>query len=389
MTEAVKPEESFHITAAKEVAPVNQAVLLTATVAGALATAAVDVGSFSRSVPWLATACIGGWVLAMLLTMVLIGRGQPLPGPTGSGTLWRYFKDGWYRCITRKRYTLLLALMAGLAAYAVFAKLKQPEGGVLANVFSALKDIQTSSKETAADVKVIRSKLETPEMQASQGGYPPTPFGAGEAVAKGDLKGLKLVQAAGVKTVALNQGANSPIARLIELKDSNVAELLDAAGLAGPELDLRFPVRQVNGKSSVPEFAQLLSARGIRVVPDEDPFRDVEVMYSKSTNAAWSEQRAEVSPLVHAVWLNRPDAVKALLERKAQPNSSAVFKLHLMERHRNTNPDKQAARAYPYVLGSREAVLEVSALSEAKRLGRGDIEALLNAANARAEVALK
>lgn len=383
MTEESKPIEPLHVVAAREVAPVNQAALLSATLAGAVATVAVDIGA-PRSIPGLAILCVIGWLMAMGLTVMLIGRGQPRD-PKAAGTLRRYVLDGWYRCITRKRYGLVLALMAGLAAYAVFVKLREPEGGVLANVFHVLKDVQSTSKATGADVTAIRGAMETPEMLSSRGGYPPTPFGAAEAVAKADLKGLRLVQTAGVKTVATT---DNPVGRLIELKDANVGEVLDAAGLEGPVLDIPFPLRQVNGKSTVPDFGQLLSSVGIRVVPDDDPMKVVEVIYVKSTNLSWAEQRVQVPPIVKAVWLNKPEAVKALLMRNAATNAAAVFTLRVVERRRNTNKG-EAARAYPYVLGSRDAVLKVSALSEARRLGLRDIEAILVANKASAEVALK
>lgn len=388
VTQDNKPTDPLHMVAAKEVAPVNQAALLSATVVGAVATVAVDLGT-PRSLPWLATFCVIGWVLAMGLTMILIGRGQPRDGLPGDGTLARYVADGWYRCITRKRYALVLALMAGLAAYAVFVKLREPEGGVLGSMFSTLKRVEASSKEAGSDLKAIRAGMETPQILASRGGYPPTAGGAAEAVANADLNGLRLVLAAGATKVAVNQGSNNPIGRLIEVKDANVAAVLDAAGLKGPELDLPFPLRFVNGKSPIPDFGQLLASQGIRVVPETDPFKEVEVMYVRSATATWSEQSGQAPPLMLAVWLNKPDAVKALLARDAQANSAAFFKLRLVERRRNANPNKEAARAYPYVLGTRDAVLQISALSEAKRLGLRDIEGLLAASGATAGVTIK
>ena len=86
MTQDIKVEP-FHAAAAKDVAPVNQAALLGAMVVGAVATVAVDIGA-PRSVPWLATLCVIGRVLAMALTMMLIGRGQPSSGG-GAGKCWR------------------------------------------------------------------------------------------------------------------------------------------------------------------------------------------------------------------------------------------------------------------------------------------------------------
>ena len=101
--------------AQSEFGPLNAIVLLSGTVIGTVATIASD--AFGASLPAaVPLACAVGWLLALMLSLTLLGRGAVVSAEASAVT--KYFaclRQGLRSAREHWRYAIVLAVMAGMA----------------------------------------------------------------------------------------------------------------------------------------------------------------------------------------------------------------------------------------------------------------------------------
>ena len=256
--------------AQRELGPLNATVLLSGTVVGTMATIASD--AFGASLPAaVPLACAVGWVLALVLSLTLLGRGAVVPA-NGSlaGKYLACFRQGFTSARHHWRYALVLAIMAGMAAYAVYARVRRDDGGVLRAVLNMQQEVHREAETTrasvdalggkvdatrdasektlsaaqraASDVAALRQRAEntTPKERLAALGYKLGAEGAVDALSRGDAEALTLMRAAGMTPIPTSYMSMSGLEPLVLNVAADVGATLKAADYTAPIWTKRF-----------------------------------------------------------------------------------------------------------------------------------------------------
>ena len=266
MTPLSKDKGHIAPVAQSEFGPLNATVLLSGTIVGTIATLASD--AFGSSLPAVVPlACAAGWVLALLLSLTLLGR-SPVPADSSlAGKYLACFRRGVRNAREHWRYALVLAVMAGMAAYAVYARVRRDDGGVLRAVLKLQGDMHNEGEATrtavsalggkvdasrdasektlsaaqsaAGDIAALRQRAEntTPKERLAALGYKLGAEGAVDALSRGDVDALALMRAAGVTPIPTSYMAMSGLEQLVLNAAADVGAALKAADLHGADLD--------------------------------------------------------------------------------------------------------------------------------------------------------
>lgn len=395
--------------AQREFGPLNASVLLSGTVVGTVATLATDVfgAALPAAVP---LACAVGWMCAIALSLTLLGRGAEVSVEAPATT--RYFAclcHGVRSAWEHWRYALVLALMAAMAAYSVYARIRRDDGGVLRAVLQtqglireegtatraavdALGGQVAASRATsertlsaveraASDVAALRrdSEHKGPKERLAALGYK---FGAEDAVdalSRGDAEALALMRAAGMTPIPTTHMSVSGLERLVLNAGADVGATLKAAALYGDALDQPFrPMSLGTGELVVPEVEGLLAAHGIEVGGFATMTRPGQTFVLATGGHGPLLGQVSVPALVVAVWKGRVDAAKALVAQGASPRAKGVVGLTVY-RAELRKPDEPVGPGNGLRPISRHVDIEVTPLGETRRLGQVDLERVLAA----------
>jgi hypothetical protein len=192
------------------------------------------------SAPRCPRPCAVGWVLALVLSLTLLGRGAVVP-PNGSlvGKYLACLGQGLRSARHHWRYALVLAVMAGMAAYAVYARVRRDDGGVLRALLTLQRDVHQEGEATRAAVEVLggtvgasraasertlgaveraasdvaalrkASEHKSPKERLAALGYKLGAEGAVDALSRGDAEALALMRAAGVTPIPRRRSCRS------------------------------------------------------------------------------------------------------------------------------------------------------------------------------------
>lgn len=282
-----------------------------------------------QALPWL---CAVGWLLAVLALLIATGMPDADEDPdaeTRVGQYPRYLRYGWKRACERKGFLVAVVVMSIGAAYAAYLNVNR-DGGLLHQI---LKEVRDTNRK--ADEILLEMRTKTPQERIRATGVEASPAGWLDAFWFGMVDSLKAFNEwEDFRRQPLKPGDGWDLFELM-LDNDNIehGEVLKAARLTVEELNR--PLAYVNYRDDFPPQRRALFA-------------------AYGANPDGLALLQNVTPLLYAVWRHRTDAVRAMLEQGADPSLAASI-----------------------VTGSR-----ITPLSEARRLGYKDIEALLLEAGA-------
>lgn len=396
--------------AQREFGPLNASVLLSGSVVGTVATLATDV--FGTALPAaVPLACAAGWLLAIVLSLTLLGHGAEVSVEASAAS--KYFaclRYGLRSARAHWRYALVLALMAAMAAYAVYARVRRDEGGVLRAVLQTQGLIRQESEATRASVETLGGKVDaareasertlsaaqrtandvaalrkasedkTPRERLAALGYKLGPESAVDALSRGDAQVLTLMRAAGVKPIPTSYMSVSGIERLVLDPSADVGATLKAADLHGADLDTPLrPMSLRSGELVIPDIEQLLATQGIETGGFDRMKTPGQTFVLSVAGHGPLLSDVMVTPLLIAVWRGRLDAVKALVAQGASPRAKGMLSLTAYRAEPRKPGEPIDAGNGLNSVGRQEAI-EVTPLGETQRLHRGDLEKVLAAA---------
>jgi hypothetical protein len=353
----------------QRMAPVNSAIALGTTAGSTALTMAADW--HGRSEPLLPLFAVLGWFVAIAAALFVLGR-HAAGGDAGWGESVR---QGLRIVKDNKRYAALLLVMAAMGAYSAYVKVRQDDSGVLRKLVEALERVEGTVADTNEGVKVLVEKAKRPETRLADMGYDTSNESALTALSRGDVVALQLRQEMKLAPIDLSASPLNPLPQLLAAKSGDVAGALKAAALSPEDLD-RPSTYFATPQDPIPEIEKLATSHGIAVVRDKNDMTEMGKSYLQGQPLVTG---AQVPPLVLAVWKGRADAVQVMLSQKASPDTVARVDVQV---HTVTGPPLKGG----YVPSRYHSVtLEFNALAEARRLGKADIEGLLQSAGATAK----
>ncbi|WP_418319030.1 hypothetical protein [Piscinibacter sakaiensis] len=369
--------------AQRELAPLNAATLLATGLSTAVLTVATDLMGPRLNV-WLTAVFAAAFVLSVVIALMLMGReGAPSAQSSGVARWVGCLRRGLRRSMQNWRYALLLATMVGLAVYSAYVKAREADGGLLREFVFRLDRLQATANDTRSGIDSLTRRQDAPVARLRDLGFDNTDEGAWKALSEGNVDALGLMRSLGRTYFPTDSGGGGNALEALLMKPgAEIAGALREAGIGAAELDKpRSIERALMGSFQVPTKG-LYESLGFMVGPTRPeivPAGRVHIVHD--VQSRWM---APTPAILLAVWAGKDDAVRALLERGANPNLAAVATVM-----GSTTETKRLGDKAFHFPRFEQFEMHVYPLSEARRLGLEKIEEMLRNGGANGESSIR